>query len=85
MVRFDRAFNIFHPGTCGLRTGPNIINLTVQFILRAAEIFLRDVSRSSLMGSTGTDRGSSMKISSMETKTLILLTEKGLEEKKAAS
>ena len=33
VVRFDRAFNIFHPGTCGLRTGPNIINLTVQFIL----------------------------------------------------
>ena len=32
VLRFDRAFNIFHPGTCGLRTGPNIINLTVQFI-----------------------------------------------------
>ena len=32
VVRFDRAFNIFHPGTCGLRTGPNIINLTIEFI-----------------------------------------------------
>ena len=32
VLRFDRAFNIFHPGTCGLRTGPNIVNLTVQFI-----------------------------------------------------
>ena len=32
MVKFDRAFNLFHPGTCGLRTGPNIINLTVEFI-----------------------------------------------------
>ena len=34
------------------------------------------------MGSTGTDRGGSMKNLSMETKTLILLTEKGLDEKK---
>ena len=32
VVKFDRAFNLFHPGTCGLRTGPNIINLTVEFI-----------------------------------------------------
>ena len=32
VVRFDRAFNLFHPGTCGLRTGANIINLTVEFI-----------------------------------------------------
>ena len=28
VVRFDRAFDIFDPGTCDLRTGPNIINLT---------------------------------------------------------
>ena len=34
VVRFDRAFNLFHPGTCGLKTGPNIINLTVEFILK---------------------------------------------------
>ena len=32
VVMFDRAFNIFDPGTCDLNTGPNIINLTVQFI-----------------------------------------------------
>ena len=35
------------------------------------------------MGSIGTDRGNSMKSSSMETRTLILLTERGLEEKKS--
>ena len=29
VVRFDRAY----PGTCDLNTGPNIINLIVQFIL----------------------------------------------------
>ena len=28
VVRFDRAFDIFDPGTCDFRTGPNIINLT---------------------------------------------------------
>ena len=43
VVRFDRAFNIFHPGTCGLRTGPNIINLTVQFILNHPSC--RDIPR----------------------------------------
>ena len=33
VLRFDTVFNIFHPGTCGLRTGPNIINITVKYIL----------------------------------------------------
>ena len=43
VVRFDRAFNIFDPGTCDLNTGPNIINLTVQFILNHPSC--RDIPR----------------------------------------
>ena len=57
---------------------------SLSSVIRAAKIFLGDVSRSSQMHGkyTGTDRGGSMKNLSMETKTLILLIEKGLEEKK---
>ena len=43
VVRFDRAFNLFHPGTCGLRTGANIINLTVEFI--QSQPSCKDISR----------------------------------------
>ena len=30
--RLDRAFNRFHKGTCGLKTGQNMVNKTIEFI-----------------------------------------------------